>query len=215
MRDCDIYVIARNALEVRDIVMQLFPLKENAILIMAAPPVDVLTNVVQEWCLPFLPRHQVIGVGTCQDTLRVQSALAEVLGMSPKDVHAYVVGQRGEAQVFVRSAASVAGLNISLFPDVTGDILDNIEHGKHREGVGECVASLCEAIVMDTREVMCVSTFHDTYDACVGWPSVVGAHGISKVLPLKLETFEALRMKKSAKHIKRIVGDTLHALCVD
>ena len=55
---------------------------------------DILTYVA--WKLSGLPRHRVIGSGTMLDSSRFRFCLSEKLGVSPQNVHGYIVGEHGD-----------------------------------------------------------------------------------------------------------------------
>ena len=57
--------------------------------------VDILTYVA--WKISGLPRHRVIGSGTMLDSSRFRFCLSEKLGVSPQNVHGYIVGEHGDS----------------------------------------------------------------------------------------------------------------------
>lgn len=73
------------------------PLKESAILLLIANPVDILTYFALE--LSGLPRNQVIGSGTFLDSARLRGALAAKAEVAASSIDAYVLGEHGESQV--------------------------------------------------------------------------------------------------------------------
>jgi len=81
---------------------QLFPAGP----LVASNPVDILAQVAQE--VSGLPAGQVMGTGTLVDTARLRGLLAEELGVEPRAVDAYVVGEHGDSEIAVWSGARVA-----------------------------------------------------------------------------------------------------------
>lgn len=65
---------------VRSIVNAMKPFQSDAILLLVANPVDLLTSIAHR--LSGLPSRQVIGSGTFLDSVRVRQLLAEKLGVS-------------------------------------------------------------------------------------------------------------------------------------
>ena len=57
--------------------------------------VDILTYVA--WKISGLPKHRVIGSGTMLDSSRFRFCLSEKLGVSPQNVHGYIVGEHGDS----------------------------------------------------------------------------------------------------------------------
>jgi L-lactate dehydrogenase len=215
-------LIERNTIILKSIITQLFPLKENVIIILVSNPVDVLTTIVQEWCLPYIPRNQVIGSGTYLDTQRVRVALSQILDVSVKSVHAYILGEHGDSQVFAKSISRVGGSPLKNFPELDDTLLEKVEFmakmkayeiirrkGATSHGIGECVAAICESVIMDKNEVIPVSAYLNNYGVCLGWPSVVGANGILRNIPLDIEKSDELKLFESAQVIKTLSREAL------
>lgn len=72
------------------------PFKEDAILLLVANPVDILTFFAQKYS--GLPRTQVIGTGTFLDSSRLRGFLAKEAEVSASSIDAFVLGEHGESQ---------------------------------------------------------------------------------------------------------------------
>lgn len=59
--------------------------------------------------------NRVMGSGTTLDTSRFRRRLAEHCGMSPNNVHAYIIGEHVDSQVPVLSSARIAGVPLAGF----------------------------------------------------------------------------------------------------
>ncbi|TPR04061.1 Major Facilitator Superfamily protein [Aspergillus niger] len=82
----------------KSILNEMRPFNPNAIILVVANPVDTLTTLAQD--IAGLPRKQVIGVGTCIDSLRLQDEVSRFLGTTMEETEGYVVGVRdSESQV--------------------------------------------------------------------------------------------------------------------
>lgn len=236
LRNCDIIIINagakqrpneprtelidRNAIVMKSILRSILPLKPGVILLFVSNPVDVLTSVVQEWCHAFIPRAHIIGSGTYLDTQRLRVAISKKLNISVKSVHGYILGEHGDSQVFPKSITRIGGSLLTAFPEMTQDEINTIEYnvrskayeiikrkGATSHGIGECVATICESIILDKNEVMCVSSFHPIYKTCIGWPSVIGSNGIVQTLQLDLVDEDRKKIEASAKVIEGISKD--------
>jgi L-lactate dehydrogenase len=205
-------LIDRNAIILKDILKKMFPISGNSIIIIVSNPVDVLTYVAQEICAPCLPRSRVCGSGTVLDTNRLKVGLAEVTNVSPKSVDAFTIGEHGQTQICVLSAAMIGGCSLESFPELTRDKLQEIEDsvkdkaneiikrkGATSFGIGACVADLCESILLDKGDILPVSVYIPSLDACLGWPAVIGRQGVQKLMPIKLTEDEQQRLYHSAK----------------
>lgn len=91
----------RNLSILQSIIRDLSPVNPDAIVLMVANPVDVLTRYAQDHL--GLPPSQVFGSGTYLDTLRLREAIAAKLNIAGVSVHALVLGEHGDSQVAVFS----------------------------------------------------------------------------------------------------------------
>jgi L-lactate dehydrogenase len=73
------------------------PIKETAILLLVANPVDVLTYFARSYS--GLPATQVIGSGTFLDSARLRGKLSGEVGVAASSIDAWVLGEHGESQI--------------------------------------------------------------------------------------------------------------------
>jgi len=73
------------------------PLRKDAILLLVANPVDVLTYFAHSYS--GLPAAQVIGSGTFLDSARLRGKLAGEVGVAASSIDAWVLGEHGESQI--------------------------------------------------------------------------------------------------------------------
>ena len=72
---------------IRSIIQAMKPFRSDTILLVVANPVDLLTSIAQK--LSGLPACQVLGSGTCLDSVRLRGLLAGKLGVRARS--SYVV----------------------------------------------------------------------------------------------------------------------------
>lgn len=191
------------------------PIQKDAIMILVANPVDVLTHIAQK--LSGLPRHQVFGSGTFLDSSRLRGFLAKKLNVSPSSIHAYVLGEHGDSQFIAWDSATVAGKPLLSFPEVQSLDKDQVAKeiaGKAMEiiklkgatyyGIGACTAMLCEAILLNKREIRPLSVYVDSLGAVLSLPAKIGAKGIEQVYNMPLSKAEREKLNKSAEKLKSI-----------
>ena len=193
----------------------------DAILIVAANPVDVLTYLT--WQMTGLPSHQVIGSGTILDTARFRFLLGQHFEIETHSIHAYIIGEHGDSQVPVWSLANIAGMRLDEYARLKGKPLDASLREKiaentrraayeiiHRKGatyyaIAAGLVRIIEAIVRDENSVLTVSGItngmHGLNDIALSLPSVINRQGIAKTLDLPLSNNEETRLKKSAQAI--------------
>ena len=216
-------LLSKNAGIVRDIVGKLKAEGFAGVLVMASNPVDILAQVAQE--VSGLPAGQVIGTGTLIDTARLRGLLAEELGVEPRAVDAYIVGEHGDSEIAVWSSARVAGVELGRYPGARalpdyGDILDRVRRagpevvkrkGHTAYAIGLCVQRICEAVLRNERAVLAVSTLlqgeYGIEGVYLGTPCVVGKNGVERVVELDLDAGERQGMQASANLLKDMRQD--------
>jgi L-lactate dehydrogenase len=210
-------LLGRNAEVFRDVVPRVLDVAPAAVLLVASNPVDVITHLVHR--ISGLPAARVFGSGTILDTSRFRALLGEHLGVSPKSVHAYVLGEHGDSEVLGWSEARVGGVPVGLFADQNGrplgpDVRSRIDEGVRRAayriiegkkatwfGIAAGLARLVRAVGSDERGVFTVCAHIPARpfpDACFSLPRVVGAGGILGTLLPDLDAGEAEALQRSA-----------------
>jgi len=146
--------------------------------------------------------ERVFGSGTILDTARFRYLLAERLGVDPRSMHAFIIGEHGDSEVPVWSGANIAGMRLE----------DLLRHQRHRawtaprcapflsrpamprtrsssaraptstRSAPACFAS-AEAIVRDQHTVMSVSCMIRGYygidDVYLSVPAVIHSGGLA------------------------------------
>lgn len=216
-------LLGQNVKIVREIVGKLKAENFAGILIVATNPVDVLAQVAG--IESGLPAGRVIGTGTTIDTARLRVLLAEDLGIEPRSVDAFVVGEHGDSEIVVWSAARVGGLPLAKFPGARqlphyGEMLERVRQaapeivkrkGNTSYAIGLCVRRICEAILRDERTVLPVSTLlggeYGVEGVYLGTPCVVGKNGVETVIELELNKSEKAGLLRSAKILRAALAE--------
>lgn len=208
----------KNAAITKSICQEIVKYTKNAIIVMTANPVDVLTYVaIKETGYPV---NRVFGSGTLLDTARFRYLLGEHLEVDPRSVHAYIIGEHGDSELPVWSSAAVGGVQLNKFchkhpPDVCNrklnSIFDQVKNAAYeiieRKGatyyaIGWGLKRIVEAIILDQKSVLTVSVLLDNYlgisDVCLGVPVVVGRDGVERVVELELNEDEVTKLRQSA-----------------
>jgi len=190
-------LVGRNERILSTVIHGMQPMNPNAMLLIVANPVEVLTSVAQ--CLSGLPRQQVFGSGTFLDSMRLRHHLANTLKVNDNALHCYVLGEHGDHQFIAWDAAHCGPTPIDRMPsasainreqtmkEVRDQAYDIIKSkGATYYGIGACVASLCESLLYDRKDVRCVSTWNAELGSVVSWPAVIGRAGVEQVLTIQL-----------------------------
>jgi L-lactate dehydrogenase len=222
-------LVRKNTGIIRDMVPQIARVAPNAILLIVANPVDILTLAAVE--ASGFPPGRVIGSGTVLDTARLRALVGQRLNIDPRSVHGYVIGEHGDSEVVVWSRATVAGLPVAEFcaqrgsecdSQMQSEISEQVRRAAYeiieRKGatyyaIGLGVRHIVEAILRDQNTVLTVSTLmtgeFGISDICLSLPSIVDHGGVEGVLMPKLSEEEVAALRRSADVLKetaRAVG---------
>ena len=199
-------LINKNCKVYKSIIDEINKTQFNGIYLIATNPLDVMTYITKK--LSNFPAEKVIGSGTVLDTARLRCLIGDKLSISPKNIHAYVIGEHGDSE-FVPWSNAIIGLNKAtdylndddcskLLYDVRNSAYDIInKKGNTSYGIGMCLTKITNAILEDSNEIMTISAYNDEHDIHFGMPAIVGISGIKKVLPLDLSKEEQDRLSKS------------------
>jgi L-lactate dehydrogenase len=193
-----------------------------ALLLVAANPVDLLTQAVTG--ISGLAPARIIGTGTILDTARFRTLLGEYLGVAPSSVHGYVLGEHGDSEVLVWSSARVGGVLLADFAGQTGRALTDeaksgIDDGVRRAayriiegkgatyyGIGAGIAKIVSAVRDDERALLTVSSvtvgLSEYEGLSLSLPRVVGAGGVLTTLRPDLSEQERSQLGKSAEVLR-------------
>jgi L-lactate dehydrogenase len=210
-------LLKRNASVFETVIPKVMQYAPETILLIASNPVDVITQMTS--AIAGIAPQRVIGSGTILDTARFRTLLAESLAVSPKSVHAYVLGEHGDSEVLLWSTARVAGVRLTDFAHQTGLYLTSedrirIDDGVRRAayriiegkgatyfGIGAGLARIVRAIRSDERAVLTLSTralgVGDFPEVCFSLPRIVGAAGVLATLPPELSADEHQALRNS------------------
>ncbi|KAI8379412.1 lactate dehydrogenase B [Radiomyces spectabilis] len=212
-----VQLVDRNYKILQSVIGGMQPIRKDAIIILVANPVDVLTHIAQK--LSGLPQRQVFGSGTYLDSTRLRSMLADTLNVNATSVHAYVLGEHGDSQFIAWNAASVAGKPLLSFPEVqqmdkeaarktiAGKAYEIIKlKGATYYGIGACVADLCESVLFNKMQVRPLSVFVPNLGAVLSMPAKFGGNGIEEIYEIPLTKEEQDRLQASATTMKDIMA---------
>lgn len=208
-------LLNRNAKILKAVIKQLLEADFSGILLIVTNPVDVMSYLAMQYS--GFPSRKIIGSGTILDSARLRYHLAAKLNVSPKSIHAYQIGEHGDSEFAIWSAASVGGQAIQKILKPTE--LQQIEEDTKLEaykiierkgatyyGIGACVTSIVNCIFNDERRVLPVSTYDTFSDTFFGFPSVVGRRGILCRLDTELTETEAIKLQSSINVIKKAIN---------
>ncbi|MCL2094626.1 L-lactate dehydrogenase [Candidatus Saccharibacteria bacterium] len=209
-------LLVKNTAMVKDMVSQIMRAGFNGIFLVVTNPMDVMTYLV--WQYSGLPHSQVIGSGTVLDSSRLMYAVAHKIKVSPRDIHAYVVGEHGDSEFVPWSVGTVGLESISMF--LGTDTMRDIEHrvrnqayeiikrkGATHYGIGVCMARITRAILNNERAILPVSNYDPYSRIYFGWPAIVERNGVKRRVALRLMAGEQKKLEKSVATIKEAIKE--------
>src|ERR687891_216021 len=192
----------------------------NAVLIVVTNPLDAMCHVAFE--ASGFPRERVLGMAGVLDSARFRAFIAQELGVSVEDTHAFVLGGHGDTMVPLSRYSTVAGVPITeLLP---ADRVKALEE-RTANGGAEVVALLktgsafyapaastfemVESILLDRKRVLpCAVLLQGEFGTdglFVGVPIVLGRAGLERVFEVDLTAEERDAFQRSANAVKELV----------
>jgi L-lactate dehydrogenase len=219
-------LVVRNVAIFKNLIPDVVKHCPNATLLIVSNPVDIMTYVTLK--LSGFPAARVIGSGTVLDSARFRTLLAQKMGIDPRSVHAYIIGEHGDSEVPVWSKVNIAGMSIydrednpKLDNAALQEIFDRVKNAGYeilkRKGstsyaIGLATTEIVKAILHGQERILTVSSlvndFYGLRDVCLSLPSVVNEKGVVKTLNLTLNDTEQQQLIHSAQ-ILRDIFDTL------
>jgi malate dehydrogenase len=213
-------LLAKNAGIVRSVVEQAAKVSPDAIIIVVTNPLDAMCHVALE--ASGFPRERVIGMAGVLDSARFRTFIAQELGVSVEDTHAFVLGGHGDTMVPLSRYSTVAGVPITEL--LSADRVRALEE-RTANGGAEIVGLLktgsafyapaagafemVEAILLDRKRVLpCAVLLHGEFGIdglFVGVPAVLGQAGMERVFQIELTPDEQAAFRRSADAVKELV----------
>lgn len=219
-------LLERNAAVFADIIPRVLAQAPEAVLLVASNPVDIMTQVSARIARDAhgLPATRVVGSGTILDTARFRALLAGHLGISPKSVHANVLGEHGDSEVLHWSGAEAGTLPVTAFADHVGRPLDEAEKARIDDavrgaagriirgkgatwfGIGGALARMAQMIAADERAITTCSILNDEVEGvgpvALSLPRILGAGGVLGTLVPQIDDGERTALARSAGILK-------------
>ena len=183
----------------------------KGVYLIATNPVDLVTYAACTKC--GVNASRIIGTGTTLDSARLKYALGTKLGINPRSINAYVLGEHGDSEFVAWSVSSISGANLSatLDEEVKNGIEKQVVNsayaiidakGYTNFGVGACLYALTKAILCNENEVFTASTLHVQEDMCYSSPVIVGANGVVNKISLDLSATEKQKLKECIEKLR-------------
>lgn len=206
------------------------PIKESGfegIIIVATNPVDIMTRITQK-LIGFEP-HRVIGTGTTLDTARLRFLLGKYIGVDPRNIHGYVVGEHGDSE-FVPWSQVLVGtkpitdvlednsrFSMKDLEEIRADVRDAAYEiieakGATYYGIGMAICRVARAIFQDENSILTISSkmngAYGQQDVYVGNPCIINHNGVDRLIELSMTDEELEKFNNSCQ----VLDDTFKGL---
>jgi malate dehydrogenase len=198
----------------------------DAFVICITNPLDAMVWALREFS--GLPHRKVIGMAGVLDSARFRFFLAEKLGVSVQDIHAWTLGGHGDDMVPMVRHSTVGGLPLPEWVRqglISQDDLDAIVQ-RTRGGGGEIVAllktgsafyapaesaiAMARSYLNDEKRVLpCAAWLDGQYGVAglyAGAPVVIGAGGAERIIEFPLDAAEAAMFAKSVASVESLIA---------
>ena len=217
-------LLGTNAGIVRSVVAQAVEHSPDAVLVIFANPMDAMCHVALE--TSGLPAARVVGQGGMLDSTRYRTFIAMELGVSVRDVSAWVLGGHTEAtMVPIVSTATVGGVPLTalLAQDRIDAVVDRtmkggaeivglLKTGSAFTAPAAATIEMVDAILRDERRILPCCTLLDGQwgieSAYVGAPVLLGAGGILEVYEPPLSESEVPAIQAAGEAVLELVAAT-------
>jgi malate dehydrogenase len=214
-------LLAKNAGIVRSVVEQAARQSPEAILIVVTNPLDAMCHVALQ--ASGFPRERVLGMAGVLDSARFRTFIAQELGVSVEDTHAFVLGGHGDTMVPLPRYSTVAGVPITelLSPERVqalcertanggAEVVALLKTGSAFYAPAASTFEMVEAILLDRKRVLpCAVLLQGEFGIdglFVGVPAVLGADGLERVFEIELTAAERIAFDRSAEAVRELVG---------
>ena len=222
-------LVRKNVEIFKSIIPEIAKRNKDAILLVVANPVDVLTYAAAK--LSGYNEKRVFGTGTVLDTARLKYLIGEHLQVDPRTVHAFIIGEHGDSEIAAWSSANVSGVPLHDFCELRGyfehekamkELADGVKNSAYEiiekknatyYGIAMSVKRICEAIVRDEKSILPVSSIHHggkLDNVAFSMPMVIGKNGVETLVPIRLSEKETDELIKSAETLKSVINEAFN-----
>lgn len=206
-----------NAGIMKSVIGEALRFSPDAVYICVTNPLDVMTYLAYQES--GLTANRLMGMGGVLDSSRLSFAVCEKLGCEPASVEAWAVGAHGEGMVCWPRFTTVDGTPITELLDESdvaevvqrcvkggAEVVAHLKTGSAYYAPGASIATMVEAILKDSHEVMSVCAHIDGQygidDLYMNVPVRLGKNGVEEIVEFDLDDDELAALQASAASVR-------------
>ena len=212
-------LVNKNTEIVSGVVSEIARRSPDTILIVVSNPLDAMCEVARR--VSGFPRERVFGMAGILDSARMRWFIAEALGVSVENTHAFVLGGHGDTMVPLPRYSTVAGIPITeLMPkekidaivkrtrDGGAEIVNYSKTGSAYYAPSAAVVEMVDAVLKDKKKILpCAAYLQGEYgmqDVYLGVPVKLGRRGVEEIVEIRLLDEEKAALAKSADAVREL-----------
>ncbi len=198
----------------------------DAFVICITNPLDAMVWALQKYS--GLPPAKVVGMAGILDSARFRHFISLELGVSMRDVTAFVLGGHGDTMVPLPRYSTVAGIPVTDLVkmgwmsqerldaiiqrtrDGGIEIVNLMGTGSAYHAPAAAAIEMAEAYLRDQKRVLpcaaCLDGEYGMSDMYVGVPVMIGGGGVERVVEISLEGAEREEFDRSADSVRNLVA---------
>jgi malate dehydrogenase len=204
---------------IKQVTEQVVKHSPTCIIVAVTNPLDVMAQAIYR--ISGFPRERVIGMAGVLDSARMRAFIAEELGVSVENTHAFVLGGHGDTMVPLPRYSTVAGIPITELmtkervdaictrtANGGAEIVKLLKTGSAYYAPASATVEMVDCILKDKKKILPCSVFlqgeYGIKDLFVGVPVKLGKNGVEQIIEITLTPEEKAALDKSAAAVKEL-----------
>ena len=205
---------AKNAEIVGSVAEKAKEYASNAIIIMVANPLDVMTY--HAYKVSGFPSNRVFGQAGILDSIRFRTFIGMELGIAQTETEAMVLGGHGDTMVPLPRYTTASGIPITELMSAEriealsqrtikggGEIVALLKTGSAYYAPAAATVAMVDSVLNDKKKLYPCSAYltgqYGISNIYIGVPAILGQTGIEKIIELKLAEKELKSLQETAE----------------
>src|SRR5574344_411689 len=205
-----------------EIACELERVAPEAILLFATNPVDLVTRFVIHHT--DYPAERVISAGCVLDSARFMKIVADQVGLDPKNVMGYVLGEHGKTSFIPWSITNIGGLSLDAWCDMVGrprldpaQLLEEVKQAgfeifqrkqNTNHGIAASLYRIVQAILFNEGSILPIGVWltgqYGIEDCVLSVPTLVTSRGVEQRREYPLTPDELAQLQQSAAYLQQL-----------